>query len=175
MLARGIFQFQLRRAFASKTLPYALLFSFGVMCVCFIQMCLKFWGHDTSEIPSAVVAWVGNCDATETNVFSYFINYMMAPVAAAIFGDSFCADVKGGLAASGATRSSFACYVLSGAAAAYLLRSLRCLQSCWVPNYWRSLPFRSRVRRMPINPWGISLRRWTVLAICRKAYLVTCG
>lgn len=127
MHARGIFQFQLRRAFASKTLPYALLFSFGVMCVCFLQMCLKFWGHDASEVPSAVVAWVGNCDATETNVFSYFINYMMVPVAAAIFGDSFCADAKGGLAASGASRSSFADYVLSGAAAAFLVASLAML------------------------------------------------
>lgn len=127
MLARGIFQFQLRRAFASKTLPYALLFSIGVMCACFMQMCLKFWGHDTSEAPSAVVAWVGNCDATETNVFSYFINYMMAPVAAAIFGDSFCADVKGGLAASGASRSSFVGYVLSGAAAAFIVAFLAVL------------------------------------------------
>lgn len=120
MHARGIFQFQLRRAFGSKTLPYVLLLSFGVMCVCFLQACLKFWGHDVAEVPSAAVAWVGNYDAMETNVFSYFINYMMAPLAAAIFGDSFCSDVRGGLAASGATRSSLVGYVLSGALAAFL-------------------------------------------------------
>lgn len=108
-------------------LPYALLFSSGVMCVCFLQMCLKFWGHDVSEVPSAVVAWVGNCDATESNVFSYFINYMMVPVAAAIFGDSFCADARDGLAASGASRSSLVGYALSGAAAAFLVALLAML------------------------------------------------
>lgn len=127
MHARGIFQFQLRRAFSSKTLPYMLLFSFGVMCACFLQTCLKFWGHDVDEVPSAAVAWVGNSDAMETNVFSYFVNYMMVPVAAAIFGDSFCGDAKDGLAANGASRSSLGGYVLSGAVAASLVAFLTVL------------------------------------------------
>lgn len=121
MSGRGVLRFQLRRAFGSKTLPYVLLFSLGVMVVCFLQVCLKFWGHDMAEVPAAAVAWVGNYDAMETNVFSYFINYMMVPIAAAIFGDSFCQDIKSGLAANGASRCSLSGYAMSGALAAFLV------------------------------------------------------
>lgn len=120
MVGRGVLWFQIRRAFGSKALPYVFLFSFGVAAVCYLQTCLKFWGHDISEVPSAAVAWAGNSRSMETNAFLYFLNYLMLPLAAAIFGDSFCADVRSGLAANGAVRSSVREYAVSGAVAAFL-------------------------------------------------------
>lgn len=116
----GTLCFQLRRAFGSKTLPYVTLFCFGLMCACFCETCLLFWGHDAAELPSAAVAWVGNTTAMRTQPFLYFINYLMLPLAAAIFGDSFCSDVKGGLVTNAATRSSLAAFVLAGAISAFL-------------------------------------------------------
>lgn len=115
----GVLRFQLRRAFGSKALPYVFLFSFGAMVVCHVQACLTFWGHDVAEVPSAAVAWVGNDGLILTSPFSYFVNYLMLPLASSVFGDSFCADVKGGLASNVASRSSLRGYVLSGVLAAF--------------------------------------------------------
>lgn len=123
MKPSGIFGFQLRRAFGSRTLPYVFLFSFGLMCACFCETCLLFWGHDAAELPSAAVAWVGNTDAMRTGPFLYFINYLMIPLAAAIFGDSFCADARDGLATNASIRASRTGFVLAGAVSAFLVAS----------------------------------------------------
>lgn len=120
MVGRGVLWFQIRRAFGSKVLPYVFLFSFGVAAVCYFQTCLKFWGHDISEVPSAAVAWAGNSRSMETSAFAYFLNYLVLPLAAAIFGGSFCDDVRSGLAVNGAVRSSVREYTVCGAIAAFL-------------------------------------------------------
>ena len=112
---------QISRAFRSKTLPYVALISLAAMAVCFVQSCLRFWGHEVGEVPSAAVMWVGNEASTNTRLFSFFVAYLLFPLSAAIFGDSFFADAKSRASQYLATRSSLRAYVVSGAVAAFLV------------------------------------------------------
>lgn len=120
MTFRALFALQCRHLLMRKGTRYALIILLVMVTVAFIESCVRFYGSDVGEVPSAAVGWVGNMDALQIQTMRVLYFLLIFLVAALVFADSFYVDSKSGIAPTLAIRSTKGVYVASTALATFL-------------------------------------------------------
>lgn len=120
MTFRTMFALQCRRLFTRKGARYALTVMLVMVAASLVESCVRFYGADVGEVPSAAVGWVGNMDAMQIQTMRVLYFFLIFLVAALVFADSFFVDIRSGMANTLAIRSTKRVYLASTALATFL-------------------------------------------------------
>lgn len=88
--------------------------------VAFVESCLRFYGADEGEVPSAAYAWVGNMDSMQIQSMRILFFYLVFLISALAFSDSLFIDLKTGASNLIATRCPARAYLASTAVLSFV-------------------------------------------------------
>lgn len=109
----------IRRLLARSESKYALTAMLAIVLVAFAESCMRFYGADAGEIPSAAYAWIGNMDNMQIQASRVLYFYLIFLLASLVFSDSFYVDAKNGTSVIAATRCTMKTYFASMGAVAF--------------------------------------------------------
>lgn len=108
------------RAFRRTECKIAITVTLLFCLISFAETCLRFYGADQGELPSAAYAWAWNMDAMQVNASRVYLFFVMPIAGALVFSDVARQDLRSGSACLLASRSSVATCVLAYGATSFI-------------------------------------------------------
>ncbi|MDO4436826.1 MAG: hypothetical protein Q4B77_02615 [Coriobacteriaceae bacterium] len=96
------------RAFRRTECKIAITATALCCLIAFTETCLRFYGADVGELPSAAYAWAWNMDAMQVNASRVYLFFVMPVAGAMVFSDTARCDLKSGCTCLLASRTSIA-------------------------------------------------------------------
>lgn len=120
MAAVSLLRVKAKLLFASRRLKFATAICFAAITVVFLQGLSRFWAHDTGELPSAAVGWMGNYESMHTYLWVFCVLLIMPILACSLYGDVLLQDTQTARLPALVSRTSPDAYIVSSALLVFL-------------------------------------------------------
>lgn len=116
----SVFRMQLRHLFYRRRTGLLFVLMAVIVTLAVAESGLRYYGAELGSVPSAAGGWIGRVPRGGMSFFNLYVfisfsRYLMLPIGALIFSDSYLTDLKEGPYLTILTRSSSNVYHLSNA------------------------------------------------------------
>ncbi|MDU6347940.1 MAG: hypothetical protein E6593_14435 [Clostridium sp.] len=121
----SVFRMQLRYLLCRRRTGLLFLLMAVIVTLAVAESGLRYYGAELSSVPSAAGGWIGRAPKGGGSFFNLYVfvsfsRYLVLPIGALVFADSYLTDLKEGPYLAILTRSSSSAYRLSGALLAFV-------------------------------------------------------